>query len=591
MKPVDKWFKNSITITTIGLTLLFSILVAPTRAGGVIGDGTPGSCTVQALQEALDSGGLITFNCGKNLHIFFPTTPLSITVDGTTVDGGDLIRLSGSNNFLPLTVQAQDVTLRHLSITSGGLGGITVSSQAGLTLENSIIASNYNPQCGGGIYTQDETSKLVITDSTIQGNKAPSGGGICARGPTTIRDSFIIENRAEGQDGLGWGGGMWWYSDQGELLVEDSTFGENYAAQTGGSLFLSHDSKAIIRTSNITASLARFGGGLHNLADTRLERVTIAFNRAQQGAGIYNDFYMEGVGSGDLELVESLVQNNNAVEYDGVKLGGGLVNETNSEINNSTFDQNSAEAGGAIYNVENGFVSITGSTLANNAATNGAGGAIFHAAGNCSLDSSSCLDITNSTISTNTATGDGGGIFINSANTTSIWFATITGNRADSDLDGTGMGGGIRNNFSAAVNVGNTILAGNTESLLGPNGWLPTTGECAGTITLLFDANTLVQNYDHAHCTFSYDPNNSRLITSDPKLGPLQNNGGPTLTHMPLPGSPAIEHATLSYEPFDQRGARRPFDGDGNGLPVADLGAVEFGAPLGVVYQPLVVQN
>jgi hypothetical protein len=65
----------------------------------------------------------------------------------------------------------------------------------------------------------------------------------------------------------------------------------------------------------------------------------------------------------------------------------------------------------------------------------------------------------------------------------------------------------------------------------------------------------------------------------EPLIGPLQSNGGPTWTHALLPGSPAIDAGTPSRCPTaDQRGYARPEDGDGDGNPICDIGAFEFGA-------------
>ena len=59
----------------------------------------------------------------------------------------------------------------------------------------------------------------------------------------------------------------------------------------------------------------------------------------------------------------------------------------------------------------------------------------------------------------------------------------------------------------------------------------------------------------------------------DPKLGPLADNGGPTLTMALLPGSPAIDAGNTSLAPTtDQRGFPRPA-----GL-AADIGAFEYGS-------------
>src|SRR5260221_8247563 len=58
-------------------------------------------------------------------------------------------------------------------------------------------------------------------------------------------------------------------------------------------------------------------------------------------------------------------------------------------------------------------------------------------------------------------------------------------------------------------------------------------------------------------------------INTDPLLGPLQNNGGPTLTHALLTNSPAIDKGKRDAIPalasnIDQRGSPRPGDFAGN---------------------------
>jgi hypothetical protein len=69
-------------------------------------------------------------------------------------------------------------------------------------------------------------------------------------------------------------------------------------------------------------------------------------------------------------------------------------------------------------------------------------------------------------------------------------------------------------------------------------------------------------------------------------LGPLAANGGPTLTHMPLPGSPAIDVVSDSCPPpaTDQRGAARPIGAR------CDAGAVEYGASVVMLGVPLVLR-
>jgi hypothetical protein len=78
----------------------------------------------------------------------------------------------------------------------------------------------------------------------------------------------------------------------------------------------------------------------------------------------------------------------------------------------------------------------------------------------------------------------------------------------------------------------------------------------------------------------SGDQVGSMVRPIDARLGPLQNNGGPTLTHALLAGSPAIDKGSGGGSSADQRGHIRTFDfptianaasGDGT-----DIGAFEL---------------
>src|SRR5262245_43150569 len=80
----------------LAVTLLGAPGAQPVRAGGVVGNGTPASCTEAAFDAALTTGGTITFNCGPAPFAIPITSRKSINAD-TTIDGGGKITLDGLN--------------------------------------------------------------------------------------------------------------------------------------------------------------------------------------------------------------------------------------------------------------------------------------------------------------------------------------------------------------------------------------------------------------------------------------------------------------------------------------------------------------
>jgi len=129
---------------------------------------------------------------------------------------------------------------------------------------------------------------------------------------------------------------------------------------------------------------------------------------------------------------------------------------------------------------------------------------------------------------------------------TTVLYSTIAGN-ADGIVAASGT-----------VTLGGTIVAGSTS---GPN--------CTGTIN-----ETSGYNLDSGtSCGFSLP---SDITGTEPSLGPLASNGGPTQTQALQPGSPAIDHGGTSAAgcpATDQRGQGRPDEpGDGG---ACDIGAYE----------------
>lgn len=257
-------------------------------------------------------------------------------------------------------------------------------------------------------------------------------------------------------------------------------------------------------------------------------------------------------------------------------------------LNNMAVTGNNG--GGGLQNFS-GTMTVSNSTISNNSRT-GDGGGIWHQGGT--------LFMSNSTVSGNTASNRGGGLFLNAQ--FSLRSSTISGNSAPSGAGlyktGTGgspIGGGFTSS-TVANNVATPASGGQMAFEFGIAGQPPTplnslfARGSAGTLplcTLIFGGTgsgiSLGHNlYEDGSCLTNFFLTDSTdRFNLNPLIGPLANNGGPTMTHLPLTGSPAIDTGTLTFcSATDQRGLPRPADGDGNGASVCDVGAVEVQAPV-----------
>ncbi len=267
------------------------------------------------------------------------------------------------------------------------------------------------------------------------------------------------------------------------------------------------------------------------------------------------------------------------------------VNQTVS-IGGLTLTGGNADRGGAIRSGGNSDVSLDAVVISGNAAASNGGG----------IQSYGSLKLTDSTISGNTAGGDGGGVWIYNdfftpvgSNIARIINSTISGNTAGDEGGGlyasygrtiirhstitgnTAADGDGLSSFNDFFNhnrteVHSSIIAGNTD-----HDDVRTTG--SGSTSIRSDDYNLIGG-GNAAAVFS-DPGD-QTGTTDPMLGPLSDNGGPTPTHLPQAGSAAIDKGDptaavgVSGVPeFDQRGeAFARISGTR-----IDIGAVELQLP------------
>jgi hypothetical protein len=261
---------------------------------------------------------------------------------------------------------------------------------------------------------------------------------------------------------------------------------------------------------------------------------------AAGGGGIYENTVVP-----TLQITNSVISGNT-----GVNGYGGGINSTSAmpvQITNSTISGNVGTSfGGGMMMDGSGHLTITGSTISGN--NGGDGGGVWTAAD---------ATITNSTISGNTTNSIGGG-FDDSSGTTSFTNTTIAFNKL-----ATGATSGGIENFGNTINFKNTIVANNDGM------------QCdSGTFGYTSQGNNIDGS---TTCSFTQQSDRSN---TNPQLGPLQNNGGPTQTHALPKGSPAVDAGdNAACPPTDQRGQARPFDGNDDGVATCDIGAFELRGP------------
>lgn len=492
----------------------------------VVGDGAPASCTAAALATAIDAGGTITFDCGLE-PVTIAGGPYTVA-GAVTIDGGGLITLSGEDAH------------RHFVVTTEG--------------------------------------SLRLANLTLSGGSAVEGGGSILSEGVLVLDTVVVhDNRTTGVDS---GGGAI-VSLGGALTIFGSHFYANIAAYTGGAI-LQSDGVTVIEDSVIDGNSAAVFGAIDSTGDLTIRNTMLRGNRATAGDG-----GAVGIINGTARIEASLIEGNFAggggggiyisPNYPGTRvgiqdtritqneadatfagsLGGGILSGAGLTLARVTVDGNRAYGAGGLFQYGNeGSLTVHDATFHNNTAVNIAGGLW--------LAGSLGHTFTNVTVSENTAGDWAGGLYV-ADYPASLQNVTLSGNRAP-------LGANVYT-LRTTVTFASAIIAN-------PQGG----GENCAVQDTAQPAISGGYNLDSdSSCELSTVTD---LPTADPLLGALADNGGPTLTHLPQPGSPALDAAAEACPAADQRGFVRP------GGAACDVGAVEVDAaappvPVDVALPPL----
>ena len=475
--------------TSITVTNATDVTNADTSsiAALIANDGGDGISLREAIEATNNTAGLdtITFDGGVfiggiNSLIRLTQGELEIT-DDLTIDGS-----SGTEIVITGDANGDDVTVPGTFITDVGASfGVTGG------FDNSRVINFSVPSEG----------ILNLTNLTVTGGRTTidraTGGGI----NTLSGDIFISNSTISGNSTSGFvsrGGGISTVS--GDISLTNSTISGN---STSG------------RSSN--------GGGIRTLSGAiSLTNSTVRGNsssgQSSSGGGISTPF-------GSISLNGSELTGNVASG------GGGGISATDASVSliNSTLRDNSADFGGGIsirslYG--SASLTLTGSTISGNSGRAGGGG--IYAI-------STSVALTGSTVSGNSSSGSlarGGGIRLRNGSA-SLINSTVTGNVTS------GVGGGINfsNNNQPAANrltIINSIFVGNSDS-----GAAPDVRAFSDELHELVVEHSLIG--DTAASAITATTGTGNILNQPALLGPLADNGGPTLTHALLPGSVAID--------------------------------------------------
>jgi uncharacterized repeat protein (TIGR01451 family)/CSLREA domain-containing protein len=578
--------------------------------GGGIADDVCSDITIDGSHIDRNSAG----NAGGGIAACGELTMRGSTVDGNSTAQGD----GGGIDFEGSEASLTDTSVSDNRAYDSSGGGIYGDGDS-LKIQGGKVNDNVAYADGGGLYV--EGGSLDLTDADVTDNSAQVSSGNFFLKPATVNGRLI-------QIGGANGGGIYYDGDE-DFNVTDSTIHSNTATNgDGGGIYNGAGLLAVTRT-DVTSNAAHFdGGGIWSMSDTTITDSTVDDNGDQSlicdsGGGIWGMFAdlkvtgssVSGNGSrgngagiywsqGSVTVEDTNVDHNTT---DGGEGGGIWAAGLPLEVTRSSVSHNHAfDRGGGIYTGLADTLAVTDSDVNDNN-VDGNGGGIY--------DDGQQLRITGTSVSRNVATDSGGGLWHDQNGPGTIANTTISGNHAGNSSYGDNEGGGIFQNGEETIKGPSTGLSDDSLLLLnvtiaeneadqGAGGGIYTPGADVQLTNVLFANST--QGGAENNCggdtgpSGSFTSNGNNLSTDDgtdcnltettdkltasPKLGAIENNGGPSETQALKDGSDAIDNgddttcANAPVSGVDQRGFARPFGSH------CDIGAYETGyADLAVI--------
>jgi LPXTG-motif cell wall-anchored protein len=552
---IDGPGSDALTVLAPNTVLEFAALADISSVDGLTLDTV--NVTVASGIESDDAELTLTDVIADGFPEFGIVTDTTLTAtDSSFSDNGD------GGVYAAFAVAGATMTLTNVDVNNNFRGVFITTAATTGNLNFTNVEAYLNDDTGIDIET--DGSDVYILSSALREN-ATGASIVMGDGAVRVVNTDAFDNGTQG------------YAidvEDGSVFFNGSDTYDNglVSSLSGGGAYLDlTDTSATFYGSTFTGNTGSNGGGLYfnsltELAQVTIDNTTISGNTSLgYGGGVY-----VGTVGGALTSTSSFGITDSTIAGNTTALGGGglyfssfgngVGAELNIQINATTIDDNEATGGdgGGVLIADlahdagsNNILTVDRSTISNNRAPAGSGGGMRLEKDGVS-GGLAYIRFANSTVSGNSA-ADAGALVFEGPSIIDELAVTLANSTIVNNSSGVGV-----DDDDTALSIANSIVSNN------------------GSLDLATDDGPLFVLYSNvrrpeASLVASLTAGTGNQVGVDPQLGPLAANGGPTLTHLPQPGSPVFDAgdpAFIAGVMTDQRGEARI-------ITRLDLGSVE----------------